>query len=74
MGGVVACLCVYMCVSASLIRLLSVNWHSTNPHTDLQIPQLMTALPQPANNNLSVSCSPFLSVSHTLFLLLRRGS
>lgn len=66
MGGAVACLCVHvcarMCLLFPLIRLLSANWHGTDPHTDLQIPQLMTALPQPANNNLSLSCSPFLSV------------
>lgn len=77
MGGVVVCLCLYVCVRVSLlfplIKPLGVNWHGTDPppthtHADLQIPQLMTALPQPANNNLSLSDSLSFSLrfSHAI--------
>lgn len=54
------CVCVCVRLLFPLIRPLSVNWHSTDAHThaDLQIPQLMTALPQPANNNLSLLFPP----------------
>lgn len=70
MGGVIvmpACACQRFPLIMAARRKLA---RHRPGHTGLQIPQLMTTLPEPANSNVSV----FLSFYPPLSRLLRRGS
>lgn len=76
MGGVIvipACACQRFPLIMAARRKLA---RHRPRHAGLQIPQLMTTLPQPANSNVSVFLSLFLSffLSPTRSPLLRRGS